>query len=69
MNLNHTCGDAEGLSLYDSGYSGVKSYTLTYVILQTYSIFMGIKCFKSNLSTWVLSQALIVSMGYWAKTY
>ena len=48
---------------------GVKPYTLTFVVLQTYCIFMGIKCYKNKLSTWVLSQALIVSMGYLVKTY
>ena len=44
----------------------VKPHTLTFVVLQTYYLFMGIKCFKNKLSTWVLSQAI---MGYWIKTY
>ena len=47
----------------------VKPNTLTFVILQTYYMFMGIKCFKNNLSTWALSRALIVSIYYWVKTY
>ena len=38
----------------------VKPNTLTFIVLQTYYIFMG---------TWVLSQALIVSEGYSFKTY
>ena len=47
----------------------IKPYTLTFVVLQTYYTFMGIRCFKNSLSTLVLNQALILLMGYWVKTY